>query len=462
MGVSALRLVACAGVLVGGLVLGDSAGTAFADPGDGTLGPSDRVSSKRVNSERHGLANVIHRIISEHRKHVRHEKRSAPKSKVGSDLVSGFTTSEPIVATLAEISDEPAPGPELAPDGELGVDPVETYAGEGADGADPAGWTDPGVVPPADPAEAPGGGSAYGDNVVVTDDPVAVVADEPVPVVADEPVPVEQLIESVQHPFLYYLLEIRRGGGGWWNATMIISPRQEKSSEPEPKPEPEPPIGIAQAPQPAFRGPIPEAPVPEAPAPEAPAPEAPAPEAPAPEAPAPEAPAPEPVLDASGGIANGGSDYQATGFGGAPVLSAPIVAVPVAPIAAVPVLPPVAVPVLPPAAARFPAFAPATPSAPGVGSTIARGTAAEPARGGQAAGPQEQQSAGTVKPMSRETAPRGYTDYLRRPGLPQLAAAALPGVAGIVLMTLGGGVIGYRQANAGRMIQASGAARYLP
>ncbi len=320
MGVSALRLVACAGVLVGGLVLGDSAGTAFADPGDGTLGPSDRVSSKRVNSERHGLANVIHRIISEHRKRVRHEQRSAPKTKVGSDLVSGFTTSEPIVATLAEISDEPAPGPELAPDGELGVDPVETYAGEGGDGADPAGWTDPGVVPPADPAEAPGGGSAYGDNVVVTDDPVAVVA--------DEPVPVEQLIESVQHPFLYYLLEIRRGGGGWWNATMIISRRQEKSSEPEPKlepePEPEPPIGIAQAPQPAFRGPIPEAPVPEAPAPEAPAPEA----------PAPEAPAPEPVLDASGGIANGGSDYQATGFGGAPVLSAPIVAVPVAPIAA--------------------------------------------------------------------------------------------------------------------------------
>ena len=61
-----------------------------------------------------------------------------------------------------------------------------------------------------------------------------------------------------------------------------------------------------------------------------------------------------------------------------------------------------------------------------------------------------------------QTAPRGYTDYLRRPGLPQLAGAALPGVAGIVLMTLGGGVIGYRQANAGRMIQASGAARYLP
>ena len=428
---------ACAGVLVGGLVLGDSAGTAFADPGDGTLGPSDRVSSKRVNSERHGLANVIHRIISEHRKRVRHEQRSAPKTKVGSDLVSGFTASEPIVATLAEISDEPAPGPELAPDGELGVDPVETYAGEGADGADPAGWTDPGVVPPADPAEAPGGGSAYGDNVVVTDDPVAVVA--------DEPVPVEQLIESVQHPFLYYLLEIRRGGGGWWNATMIISRRQEKSSEPEPKlePEPEPLIGIAQAPQPAFRGPLRKA-----------LPEAPAPEAPAPEAPAPEAPAPEPVLDASGGVANGGSDYQATGFGGAPVLSAPIVAVPV--------LPPVAVPVLPPAAARFPAFSPATPSAPGVGSDHRTRHRRRTCPGRSNGGPAGTAVCGHRQADVRETAPQGYTDYLRRPGLPQLAAAALPGVAGIVLMSLGGGVIGYRQANAGRMIRASGAARYLP
>jgi hypothetical protein len=64
--------------------------------------------------------------------------------------------------------------------------------------------------------------------------------------------------------------------------------------------------------------------------------------------------------------------------------------------------------------------------------------------------------------MSGQTPRQGYTDYLRSPGLPQLAGAALPGVAGILLMTLGGGVIGYRQANAGRMIRASGAARYLP
>ena len=71
--------------------------------------------------------------------------------------------------------------------------------------------------------------------------------------------------------------------------------------------------------------------------------------------------------------------------------------------------------------------------------------------------------AGTVKSMAGE-APRqqGYTNYLRSPGLTEMAGAALPGVAGILLMTLGGGVVGYRQANAGRMVRTTAAARYLP
>jgi hypothetical protein len=43
-----------------------------------------------------------------------------------------------------------------------------------------------------------------------------------------------------------------------------------------------------------------------------------------------------------------------------------------------------------------------------------------------------------------------------------MAGAALPGVAAILLMTLGGGVVGYRQANAGRMVRTTAAARYLP
>jgi hypothetical protein len=43
-----------------------------------------------------------------------------------------------------------------------------------------------------------------------------------------------------------------------------------------------------------------------------------------------------------------------------------------------------------------------------------------------------------------------------------MAGAALPGVAGILLMTLGGSVIGYRQANAGHVVRMTSAARYLP
>ncbi len=159
--------------------------------------------------------------------------------------------------------------------------------------------------------------------------------------------------------------------------------------------------------------------------------------------------APDPVIDASGGIVagGGGSDYRATGFGGSPVLSAPIVAIPMPP----------------PAAARFPAFPPA--AAPGVGAAAARGGTAEPAMTASAvrqAGTAEQAPAGPLASMSGQLPRRGYTDYLRSPGLPQLAGAALPGVAGILLMTFGGAVVGYRQASAGRMIRSSAAARYLP
>lgn len=70
---------------------------------------------------------------------------------------------------------------------------------------------------------------------------------------------------------------------------------------------------------------------------------------------------------------------------------------------------------------------------------------------------------GWVTSMSGQTSLRQvYTEYQRTARLPQLAGAAVPGVAGILLLTFGGGVIGYRQASAGRMVRMSGAARYLP
>ena len=388
MGVSALRVAACAGLLLGGLMLGAStAGLAVADPGGARHGPSDEQSSKGANSEHAGLPHVIRRILSEHRKRARTHTRDAPQAKIGSKPDSDFTASESNVASFAEVDEAPAPevAPEVAPDDERGADPAGTEEGAGADGVAPVDGTDP------------GGGSDYIDSTVVGVAPEAE----------------KQPDGLLGFPFPYYLLELRRGGGDWWNAERIVS-RFEDVMRPylamPRKPEPEP------VPAPAFRGGAPE---------------------------------PEPVLDASGGVTGGGSDYQATGFSGAPVLSAPIIAMPVPP----------------PAAARFPSLPPAATSAPGVGSAAARAAGAEPAANGtgsRTAGGQEQLPAGTVKAMSGQAPRQGYTDYLRSPGLPQLAGAALPGVAGILLMTLGGGIIGYRQADAGRMIRTSGAARYLP
>ncbi len=390
MGVSAVRLAACAGVLVGGLMLCNSAtGLASADEGDVGHGSRDRESSKGVNYERPSLSRVIHRILSEHRKLKSNAPRRAPRAKIGSDPDSGFTASESNATTFAEAPDEPdEPAPELVPDGERA--------------AEPAGTEQAGTAP----APQAAGGSDYIDNTVVN----------------AAPEPEKKATGMVVYPFQYYWLEFGRGGD-WWNANQIISrlgkaisPYSTSVRTPEPEPEPAP------VPGPAFRGPAPEAPAPD----------------------------PEPVLDASGGIAGGGgSDFSATGFGSAPVLSAPVVAIPVPP----------------PAAARFPAF-PALPApTPGVGSAAARAGGAEPAvtTGSvrQAASP-EQAPVSTGTSMTGQLPRRGYADYLRSPGLPQLAGAALPGVAGILLMTLGGGVIGYRQADAGRTIRSSGAARYLP
>ena len=48
-----------------------------------------------------------------------------------------------------------------------------------------------------------------------------------------------------------------------------------------------------------------------------------------------------------------------------------------------------------------------------------------------------------------------------RNGQPSLALVALPGLAGLIVLTFSGGVIGYRQANAGRYLLTERAARFL-
>lgn len=397
MRVSDLRAAACTGVLVCGLVLGSSgAGLASADPSEMGQDSQQRESSKAENHERPSLSRVIHRILSEHGRRAGNESRRAPRAKIGSDPDSAFTASESNAETFSEPAE--APTPDVVPDDERGTDPGGAEGGSGNGGGGDVGGTTPGPSPTAE------GGSDYGDNSVAS------------------AAPEEQNKQagSIVYPYPFYWLELG-SGGDWWNVDRVVSrlgnaftPNVATTRTPEPEPEPEP------APAPAFRGP------------------------------APEAPAPDPVLDASGGVvAGGGSDYRADGFGGSPVLSAPIVAMPAPP----------------PAAARFPAFPVAPATAPGLGSAAARGGSGEQAPATvpvRRLGSPEQGSTRPATETAGQTPRRGYTDYLRNPSLPQLAGAALPGVVGIVLMTLGGGVIGYRQAEAGRVIRSTGAARYLP
>jgi hypothetical protein len=55
----------------------------------------------------------------------------------------------------------------------------------------------------------------------------------------------------------------------------------------------------------------------------------------------------------------------------------------------------------------------------------------------------------------------GYTEYLRNAGLSQVVAVALPGLAGIVVLTGAGGLVGYRQAKAGHAVRTGGTARFV-
>lgn len=62
-----------------------------------------------------------------------------------------------------------------------------------------------------------------------------------------------------------------------------------------------------------------------------------------------------------------------------------------------------------------------------------------------------------VAPPSR----LGYGETLRKAGTSQLAALAIPGVAGILVLTALGGLLGYRQARAGQAMRARGTARFM-
>jgi hypothetical protein len=100
--------------------------------------------------------------------------------------------------------------------------------------------------------------------------------------------------------------------------------------------------------------------------------------------------------------------------------------------------------------------APAAPRAPSLPSAP-RGATAQPPAGREPL-PARVGSNVTAPPSSYRI---GYTDYLRNAGLSQVAALAVPGVAGMLVLTGAGGLVGYRQAKAGHAVHTNGTARFV-
>ena len=113
---------------------------------------------------------------------------------------------------------------------------------------------------------------------------------------------------------------------------------------------------------------------------------------------------------------------------------------------------------------------------------VGPGPVAGPAAGGAAAGggvaglPAAPRQATAAPPRARQPLPAsagsnvtmpatsyrvGYADYLRTAGVSQIAALALPGLAGLLVLTGAGGLVGYRQAKAGHVVRPSGVARFM-
>lgn len=159
------------------------------------------------------------------------------------------------------------------------------------------------------------------------------------------------------------------------------------------------------------------------------------------------------AIDASG---EGGSDYVPAADlqpVRAPVVIAPP---PVAPPR--PVVPPGAPPVIPPVAVAPPPAGGRLGSQVHVPNSIA--ASAPPQMRGPAPSPAPPPATGAV-PVEIPATRLGYQQNLRTAKVTDMAVVALPGVVGLVLMTVSGTVIGHRQARAGHMLQHNGAARFM-
>jgi len=158
-----------------------------------------------------------------------------------------------------------------------------------------------------------------------------------------------------------------------------------------------------------------------------------------------------PVANATTGTTTGGSG----GGGGGGVMSdpgvfrAPLVTVPRA--VTIAGKPPRATPGAPAGAAVPPGVT--QPGVAGVRTPAIRGSV-QPTPGASV------RPAAT--PAGASTTVGAYPRGVMNPTVAEMAAIALPGVAGLLFLTFGGGLIGYRQANSVRYVRTAGAERFLP
>jgi hypothetical protein len=124
-----------------------------------------------------------------------------------------------------------------------------------------------------------------------------------------------------------------------------------------------------------------------------------------------------------------------------------------------------ALPTLPvgvPAAGGGDRHAGGSPGSPGLGP----GGRSGPANVVPAAGPTPRPAMPHTYAAGRDLVPpsayrAGYGEYLRTAGLGEIAAVAVPGFTGILVLTGAGGLLGYRQARAGHAVRSTGTVRFL-
>lgn len=163
----------------------------------------------------------------------------------------------------------------------------------------------------------------------------------------------------------------------------------------------------------------------------------------------------QPVADASGGLVGGGGIAPVASRGGgsdvmpnAPVVQAPMAVMPLPRIG-----PPRPVTRAVPAGAAPQVIA--TGSA-GVRTSEVRGSVVQTGTVRASEAP----PANTTAAMGNTAFRQGYPQALRTARVGEVAVVAVPGLAGLLMLVAGGGVIGYRQANTMRYLRAD-AARFL-